>query len=550
MFKRNFHRLARRLPSLVAIVTLLAFQTSSLSIAWALNAARGGALPQPLPLFPADNWWNLDISSWPVDSNSASFISFINNGGTRRLHPDFGGNAGSGYAIYGMPYAVVTSVTNADLKAVQFDYADESDGVDHFTNTSFPFYPIPSEAITQPYWMEGGDPGNVDLRSSEDRHLLIVDKDRNYLYELYNVFYNTTQGKWFAGSGAFFDMNTNSRRPDGWTSADAAGLAILPGLVRYDEVYDPNAELRHALRVTVRATDGYVYPASHRAGSTAGALPMGARLRLKASVDITQRTSDPNVQKIFRAMQKYGLIVADNGSDMYITGTYDTRWNNDILNPAFANVSASDFEVIQLGYNPAQTAQPNLSSLVLNPSSITGGQSATGTVTLTATAPSGGVVVTLSSANLAASVPSSITIPANSSSASFTISTTTVTTTTAGNITATYSGASKSATLTVNPPAPAAISSLTLSPSTIVGGSAATGTVTLTKAAPAGGIVVNLTSSNSIRAKVPATVLIPADALSQVFNITTTATKQKTNVRITASYAGVNKSATLTIVRR
>ena len=550
MFKRNFHRLARRLPSLVAIVTLLAFQTSSLSIAWAMNAARGGALPQPLPLFPADNWWNLDISSWPVDSNSASFISFINNGDTRRLHPDFGGNAGSGYAIYGMPYAVVTSVTNADLKAVQFDYADESDGVDHSTNTSFPFYPIPSEAITQPYWIEGGDPGNVDLRSSEDRHLLIVDKDRNYLYELYNVFYNTTQGKWFAGSGAFFDMNANSRRPDGWTSADAAGLAILPGLVRYDEVYDPNAEIRHALRVTVRATNGYVYPASHRAGSTASALPMGARLRLKASVDITQRTGDPNVQKIFRAMQKYGLIVADNGSDMYITGTSDTRWNNDILNPAFANVSASDFEVIQLGYNPAQTAQPNLSSLVLNPSSITGGQNATGTVTLTATAPSGSVAVTLSSANSAASVPSSVVIPATSSSANFTITTTAVTATTVGNITATYSGASKSATLTVNPPAPAAISSLTLSPSTIVGGSTATGTVTLTKAAPAGGIVVNLTSSNSTRAKVPATVLIPAGALSQVFNITTTATKQKTNVRITASYAGVNNSATLTIVRR
>ncbi|MGE5852436.1 MAG: hypothetical protein ACM35E_04775, partial [Deltaproteobacteria bacterium] len=443
MFKRNFHRLARRLPSLVAIVTLLAFQTSSLSIAWAMNAARDGALPQPLPLFPADNWWNLDISSWPVDSNSASFISFINNGGTRRLHPDFGGNAGSGYASYGMPYAVVTSVTNADLKAVQFDYADESDGVDHFTNTSFPFYPIPSEAITQPYWIEGGDPGNVDLRSSEDRHLLIVDKDRNYLYELYNVFYNTTQGKWFAGSGAFFDMNTNSRRPDGWTSADAAGLAILPGLVRYDEVYDPNAEIRHALRVTVRATNGYVYPGSHRAGSTAGALPMGARLRLKASVDITQQTSDPNVQKIFRAMQKYGLIVADNGSDMYITGTYDTRWNNDILNPAFANVSASDFEVIQLGYNPAQTAQPNLSSLVLNPSSITGGQNATGTVTLTATAPSGGVVVTLSSANSAASVPSSVVIPATSLSANFTITTTAVTATTVGNIAATYAGASK-----------------------------------------------------------------------------------------------------------
>ena len=153
--------------------------------------------------------------------------------------------------------------------------------------------------------------------------------------------------------GSFFDMNANNRRPDTWTSADAAGLAILPGLVRYDEVYDPNvAEIRHAFRVTVRATNGYVYPASHRAGSTAGALPMGARLRLKASVDVNQRTSDPNARKIFRAMQRYGVIVADNGSDMYITGTYDTRWNNGILNPAFAALTASDFEVVQLGYNP------------------------------------------------------------------------------------------------------------------------------------------------------------------------------------------------------
>ena len=552
MFKGNFHRSAKRLPPLITILTVLAFQTSSLEIAWAMSAVRGGALPQPLPLFPVDNWWNLDVSSWPVDSNSASFISFINNGGTRRLHPDFGGNAGSGYAIYGMPYAVVTSVTNADLKAVQFDYTDESDGVDHSTNTSFPFYPIPSEAITQSYWIEGGDPGNVDLRSSEDRHLLIVDKDRNYLYELYNVFYNTTQGKWFAGSGVFFDMNTNNRRPDGWTSADAAGLAILPGLVRYDEVYDPNVtEIRHAFRVTVRATNGYVYPASHRAGSTVGALPMGARLRLKASVDITQRTSDPNIQKIFRAMQKYGLIVADNGSDMYITGTYDTRWNNDIVNPAFANLSASDFEVIQLGYNQAQTSQPTLSSLVLNPSSVTGGQSATGTVNLTAPAPSGGTAVSLSNANSAASVPSSVTIPANLSSANFAINTTAVGTTTAGNITATYAGVNKSAALTVNPPAPAAaLSSLTLSPSTVVGGSNATGTVTLTKAAPAGGIVVTIASSNSTRAKVPASVLVPAGAISKVFTVTTITTKQKINVRITASYAGVNKSTTLTIVRR
>jgi hypothetical protein len=242
---------------------------------------------------------------------------------------------------------------------------------------------------------------------------LIVDKDRNYLYELYNVYYNTSQSKWYAGSGAFFDMNTNDRRPNGWTSADAAGLAILPGLVRYDEANDPTVtEIKHAFRVTVRATNGYVYPASHRAGSTAGALPISARLRLKASVDVTQRTSDPNIQKIFRAMQKYGLIVADNGSDMYVTGTYDTRWNNNVLNPAFANLNASDFEVIQLGYNPSTSMTPALASIGLNPSNVTGGQSTNGTLTLTAPAPVGNAVVNLASANPAATVPTSVTIAA------------------------------------------------------------------------------------------------------------------------------------------
>jgi len=154
---------------------------------------------------------------------------------------------------------------------------------------------------------------------------------------------------WHAGSGAFFDMNANGRRPDGWTSADAAGLAILPGLVRYDEVSSSN-EIGHAFRVTVRATTGYVYPASHQAGSTPGALPMGARLRLKASHSLSGFT--PDVQKIFRAMQRYGLIVADNGSDMYVSGTYDTRWNNNVLNPAFGALTAADFEVVTLGYRP------------------------------------------------------------------------------------------------------------------------------------------------------------------------------------------------------
>jgi hypothetical protein len=309
-----------------------------------VGATLNGGLPGPLPLFPRDNWWNADISQAPVDPASASFISFI--GSTRRLHPDFGGEVSPGSVeIYGFPYVVVDG--SQPKQTVEFQYSAESDGVNHTTDQSYPFYPIPDEAITQAHWIEGGQPGNVDLRSSSDRHLLIVDSDNRHLYELYNVFFDGT--RWHAGSGAFFDLSVNRRRPDTWTSADAAGLAILPGLVRHDEVFGPN-EIEHAFRVTVRSTNGYVYPASHRAGSTTGALPMGARLRLKASTNLTGFR--PEIQKIFRAMQRYGLVVADNGSDMYISGTFDTRWDNSILNPAFGALTANDFEVIQRGWQP------------------------------------------------------------------------------------------------------------------------------------------------------------------------------------------------------
>lgn len=550
MVSIRFRRSNAQCRRVMAVVTLVSFLFAPLTSVLAMDASRGGALPQPLPLFPTNNWWNLDISNWPVDQNSSSYINFINNGGTRRLHPDFGGNSGTGFGIYGMPFAVLSNVTNADLKPVQFQYWDESDGVDLQTGVSFPFYPIPNEAITQPYWVEGGDPANIDKRSSEDRHLLLVDRDRNYLWELYNVFYSTSQAKWYAGSGAFFDMNTNNRRPDTWTSADAAGLAILPGLVRYDEAYDPNVtEIRHAFRVTVRATNGYVYPASHRAGSTTGALPMGARLRLKNSIDVTQKTSDPNLQKIFRAMQRYGLIVADNGSDMYITGTYDTRWNNDILNPAFASLSASDFEVIRLGYNPTPSSIA-LSSVAVSPSSALGGQSRTGTVTLTGVAPAGGAVVNLASSIATAQVPASVTVPANASMANFTVTTSPVSSHTAGNISASYNGVTTSTTITLTAPATAGLSSLILNPTTVTGGATSIGTVTFSAPAPSGGLLVNLTSSNSNRASVPASVSIPAGSLSASFNVVTARVSRKASVTIGASLSGVTKSASLTILRR
>jgi hypothetical protein len=330
-------------------------------------ATQGGAIPVPLPLFPANNWWNTDVSNAPLDSNSANFITFI-GGSAQTLHPDFGGDAGGG-DVYGFPFIIVDG--SQAKKTVTFtDFGSQSDGVDHVTGTSFPFYPIPDEAITLNGWVEGGQPGNVDQRDDADRHVLIVDQTNNTLYELYNVWY--TGSNWEAASGAFFDMKTNNRRQDTWTSADAAGLAILPGLVRYDEVFGAG-EIRHAFRVTVHDTNGYVFPASHQAGSTSGALPMGARLRLKASKDIS--TFPASMQKVFRAFKKYGLIVADNGTNMYISGTYDVRWDNDILNPAFGGLKASDFEVVQRGWAPA------VSFVITMPAAIGTGNATDATVT-------------------------------------------------------------------------------------------------------------------------------------------------------------------------
>ena len=206
-----------------------------------------------------------------------------------------------------------------------------------------PGYPIPEEAKTQPNYIEGGVPGGG---IGGDRHLLIVDRDRWLLFELFAARWTGHSAGRLARVRSSISPS-NGRRPEGWTSADAAGLAILPGLVRYDEAV--RGPIRHALRVTVRSTNGYVWPASHRAGSTGGALPMGARLRLKAiegSVRLSRRSSRTS----FEAMQTYGLIVADNGSDLYVTGAMDSRWNNGVLNPAFHGLTASDFEVVQLGW--------------------------------------------------------------------------------------------------------------------------------------------------------------------------------------------------------
>jgi hypothetical protein len=259
---------------------------------------------------------------------------------------------------------------------------------------------------------------------------------------------------------------------------------------------------------------------------------MGARLRLKANVDVVQRSSDPNVQKIFRAMQKYGLIVADNGSDMFVTGTYDSRWNNDVLNPAFRALSANDFEVIQLGYNPPATIAAALSSISVSPATIAAGQTGAGVVNLTAPAPAGGAVISLASANPATAVPATVTIPALASSAGFSVNTTQVSSSTVGNIVATYAGVNKSATITVNPAPSPALAALLIVPAKVVVGSTAAATVTLTAPAPAGGTLVSLASARLNLASTPANLLVPAGATSATFNVKTTRARRNTVVGI------------------
>lgn len=273
-------------------------------------------------MFPADNLWNKDISSEPVDPASDVLINTC--GASAQLHPDFGTTWNGG--PIGIPYVVVRG--NQARVPVTFDYDDESDPGP---------YPIPRDAP-----IEGG------ASSNGDRHVLIVDADNWRLYELFDAHPVNGGDRWTAGSGAIFDLSSNSLRPAGWTSADAAGLPILPGLVRYDEVVEQK-EIRHALRFTCPTTRrAYVAPARHFASSRTDPSqpPMGMRVRLKANVDISG--FPPNVQVILRALKTYGMFLADNGSSFYVTGTHDMRWNDDEIG-AMKQLRGRDFEVVKMG---------------------------------------------------------------------------------------------------------------------------------------------------------------------------------------------------------
>ncbi len=320
-----------------------------------MDTGPGANLNGYIP-FPADNAWNTDISALPVDPNSANFISFI--GATAPLHPDFGAGLLGGNT-FGIPYQVETSA-QAKVAVRIVAYPNESDPGP---------MPIPANALIEGY----PKPGNGD------RHVLVLDKDGCWLYELDRA-YLQKNGGWKADSTAIWDMTINEQRPFTWTSADAAGLPIFVGLARQDEV--AAGAINHALRVTVPVTrQAFTAPASHWASSVTdpNAPPMGLRLRLKASFDLTTFPADDQV--ILTALKKYGLIVADNGSAMFMSGTPDDRWNNADLDQ-LKTLTASDFEVVLLGpvYTPGNVPtgpSPTVTSLAANPSTITAGQTST-----------------------------------------------------------------------------------------------------------------------------------------------------------------------------
>jgi len=280
------------------------------------------------PVLPADNIWNTPIDTLPVAANSAAYINTI--GSSKGLHADFGSGTWDGAPI-GIPFVTVPGTT--PKYPATFTYQSESDPGP---------YAIP---LNTP--IEGGP------SSSGDRHVIAVDSDNCILYELYSAY--PQNGSWQAGSGAIFNLKSDALRPDTWTSTDAAGLPIFPGLVRYDEA--ASGAIRHAIRFTVPQTKkAHVWPARHDASSLTGAAypPMGQRFRLKASFDISGFPSE--VQVILTALKKYGLILADNGSSWYLSGAPDSRWNNDNLH-LLGNVPGSAFEAV------------DVSSLMVDPNS-------------------------------------------------------------------------------------------------------------------------------------------------------------------------------------
>ena len=301
-----------RYPPAIALATAAAIGAMSIGAALVAQPSPPTRAPH-CTIFPAGNVWNQPVNNLPVAKNSRQTLTAI--GLNAHLHPDFSNQGG-----YGIPFNVATNAT--PKYRVSFMYASESDKGP---------YPIPAHPK-----IEGGS----------DRHLLVVNRDTCRLYELYAV--QQVGNHWTAGSGAIWNLNSNALRPAGWTSADAAGLPILPGLVRYDEVV--RGAILHALRFTAPVTrTAFIYPARHEAGSTSSAAepPMGLRIRLKRSVSLAGFS--PQVHVILTALKTYGMILADNGSPLYVSGAPSRHWNDDRLHQ-LTRLTGADFEVVDTSH--------------------------------------------------------------------------------------------------------------------------------------------------------------------------------------------------------
>ena len=304
----------RRISILLIICMLLA------AALWVRQPSKATASIAGCPMFPADNVWNTPITTLPTDPRSRDYVTSI--GTDASLKADFGAGLWDGGPI-GIPFVVVDG--DQPKVPITFEYGDESDPGP---------YPIPPDAP-----IEGG------TDSDGDRHILVVESDSCFLYEMYAA-YHERDGSWTAGSGAVFDLRSNRLRPRTWTSADAAGLPILAGLVRYDEVAADT--IRHAIRFTAPQTqDAWVWPARHAASDSADPRlpPMGQRFRLRADFDAGGMARPTQI--IVKALQTYGMNLADNGSEWFMSGVPDERWDNDVLRE-LAEIRGADFEAIDV----------------------------------------------------------------------------------------------------------------------------------------------------------------------------------------------------------
>ncbi len=481
------------MKSLRIVLTTLVLATGAL--------AQSGTTFNGCPVFPANNIWNRAIDTMPLSAHSADYVNSISASGVLRWD-----------AVIG-----ITVVSGTQPKVpINVAYPPESDPGP---------YPYPPNAAVEP----------------GDQHVIVVDKDNCELYESYNSVLQP-DGSWNVDSAARWSLLSNALRPQTWTSADAAGLPIMAGLVRYEEILA--GEITHAIRFTVpKSQRAYVWPARHYASFNTSVLlpPMGQRFRLKAGFDISGFPA--NMQVILRALKKYGMMVADNGLGWEMQIAADPRWNEAELvtlrSVVGANFEAVDVSKLMVNADSGEAVQPSSTvSVTVSPASVSLGAGQSRQFSAAVSGSSLGVVWSMSPVAGTLSAAGLYTAPATVRSAQ------TVT------IRATLADGSKSgtATVTLQPAPPAALASVAVSPNSIVGGTKVSVTVTLTGAAPAAGAAIALTGSNA--AFPAAIVLIPANAIFQTFSLPTAVVTANTAVTVTATYNGASAvSSQLTVMR-